>query len=199
MMCITYRSDCAAVIYIDNNIVLSAKQVSPEMDHIDCTITMEDFVKKYGYRSCGDLFETATLLRSFHGRPFSELETELHRRVKRNERHREWLQERAKRASETAKLFNSCVLGVDKKTVEVFDYGFNVEVALNPLKTTEELVKAIRSKEFLPFVVENLQQIKKMRPIVAFCRVSKIAISNQRSFALVTFEIADELMGDLTK
>ena len=199
-MCITEREDGVPVIYIDNNnVVLSAEQACPEMDYINCTITMLDFVRRYGYRSCGDRWETAALLRSFHGKPLSELEAELKRRAKRNERHREWLQESAQRASETAKLFNSCVLHVDKKTVEFFDYGFNIEVALNPLKTTEDHIKAIRSKEFLPFVVESLQRIKKIRPIVAFCRVTKIAISNQRSFALVTFELVDELMGDLTE
>jgi hypothetical protein len=93
------------------------------------------------------------------------------------------------------------VLGIDTKTVDVYDAGFSIWILLNSSipynKQKEFLFK--HPNQWLPFVLNEMKVrrgFKKYINLMPFCRISKVTL-NHRNEAQVTFELKESVVNTL--
>jgi hypothetical protein len=94
------------------------------------------------------------------------------------------------------------VLGIDYKTVDVYDAGFSIWILLNSSVPYEQQKECLfhHPKQWLPFVMGEMRARKKFQKyldMMPYCKISKISLT-RRNEAQVTFELKEGVVEALS-
>ncbi len=140
-----------------------------------------DFVAKYVGKNSSELIEEVEKRgeRAKYGRDW---------RKKQKERYEKWL--------EYAKENGDIVIGIDKKSIDVFSTGINIFILLNSRYSFQEQCEFIKNHklECVNFIISELKEAKrkKVLDLIHFCEISRIVVT-RRNEVCFTFELKGKI------